>query len=82
MPIGDKNFHRDNSIIYNFFSTSLSFGLSTILIVRRYFLKSMTKEIKKEKLYYINDFPDPHDDCTLDGNEFEDQNKPEPSTDL
>jgi len=35
----------------------------------------MTKEIKKEKLYYINDFPDPHDDCTLDRNEFEDQNK-------
>lgn len=41
---------RDNiSSIWNMLSTSLVFGLSTILLTRKYVWKSMKLEVDKEK---------------------------------
>ena len=43
---------RDNiSSIWNMLSTSLVFGLSTILLTRKYVWKSMKLEVDKEKKF-------------------------------
>ena len=86
MVINEGTDNRDTiSSIWNMISTTMVFGLSSILLVRKYVLESMKQEVDKEKILYeflFPFFPDPHDDCFRHENVIDDSDPPNTPPDL